>query len=153
MLLGNTSLHQFWIRNTSTYRYVIGTYGISHYIYRYILMLIYTKININLMLNDRVEKCMVGFIKDRIGNICAPDLLLIGPNKEIIPVEIKCLPMAPTTDITNKSFYRELKLAKKQLSYAKLIIDNQYTIKVKTGLLIFVFFDKKIDVQYTLITY
>jgi len=115
-------------------------------------ILIIKKFDFQHIFKEKINKCMVGFIKDDLGNICAPDLLLIK-DKEIIPVEIKCLCMPPTTDITNKNFHREYKLAKKQIAYAKLIIDNIYSIKIKSGLIIFVFIDKEISIKYTLIEY
>jgi len=58
-------------------------------------------------------------------------LLLINDLEEIIPVEIKCLPMDVNFDINNRDFYREFKLAKKQIKYCSEIINNIYSVKVK----------------------
>ena len=80
-------------------------------------MFITENTNFDLICKEHVEKCMIGFIRDDKDNLCAPDLLLINKNQDIIPVEIKCLPMDVCFDINNKAFYRELKLAKKQIKY------------------------------------
>lgn len=86
-----------------------------------------------------VNKCMIGFIKEG-NNLCAPDLLLINDKKEIIPVEIKCLPMDVCFDMNNRTFHREFKLARKQINYISQIINNIYEKKVKNGIIIFVYF-------------
>ena len=82
---------------------------------------------------------MIGFIKEG-NNLCAPDLLLINDKKEIIPVEIKCLPMDVCFDMNNRAFHREFKLAKKQINYISQIINNIYEKKVKNCIIIFVYF-------------
>lgn len=114
------------------------------------------------ILGSDIKKVMVGFLHDSLDyqyelehnitfNMCAPDLLIIKSDK-IIPIEIKCLPMKPTTDITIKAYYREIKTAKKQLRYYKQIIDKIYNVKVSTGLLIFVFTENdKISTYWNII--
>lgn len=114
------------------------------------------------VLGSDIKKVIVGFLHDSLDyqydmehnitfNMCAPDLLIIKSDK-IIPVEIKCLPMKPTTDITNKAYYRELKTAKKQLRYYKQIIDKIYDVKVLIGLLIFVFMENdKISTYWNMV--
>ena len=125
-------------------------------------LLILKYFNFESVLGIDILKIMVGFLHDsdnfdddvchkRIFNMCAPDLLILKENK-FIPVEIKCLPMKPTIDITNRTYYRELKTAKKQLSYYKQIIDKIYDEPVSQGLLIFMFIETdKISTQWLLI--
>ena len=103
-------------------------------------MFITENTNFDLICKEHVEKCMIGFIRDDKDNLCAPDLLLINKNQDIIPVEIKCLPMDVCFDINNKAFYRELKLAKKQIKYISEIINNIYEKKISYGIIIFAFF-------------
>ena len=99
-----------------------------------------TYCDFNKICGENVKKAMVGFIIDNNNNACAPDLLLINDSLEIIPVEIKCLPMNVSFDINNRAFYREFKLAKKQINYCSQIINNIYTIKVKKSIIIFAYF-------------
>ena len=114
-------------------------------------MFITSYCDFDLICGEHVSKAMVGFVKDDFGNMCAPDLLLINDKKEIIPVEIKCLPMDVCFDINNRTFYRELKLAKKQIYYISNIIDNIYEknseIKknkmVNKGIIIFAYFTQE----------
>jgi len=102
-------------------------------------MFITNNCNFSEICGEIVNKCMIGFIKEG-NNLCAPDLLLINDKKEIIPVEIKCLPMDVCFDMNNRTFYREFKLAKKQINYISQIINNIYEKKVKNGIIIFVYF-------------
>jgi hypothetical protein len=104
-------------------------------------MIITDNCNFNEICNEKVNKCMIGFIKEG-NNLCAPDLLLINSNQEIIPVEIKCLPMEVCFDINNKAFHREFKLARKQINYISEIINNIYKKKVKKGIIIFAYFSQ-----------
>ncbi len=111
-------------------------------------MFITSYCNFDLMCGEHVSKSMVGFVKDDFGNMCAPDLLLINDKKEIIPVEIKCLPMDVCFDMNNRAFYREFKLAKKQIYYISEIIHNIYennniNKKIKKGIIIFVYFTQE----------
>ena len=100
---------------------------------------------------ELVNKCMIGFIKEG-ENLCAPDLLLINDEKEIIPVEIKCLPMDVCFDMNNMAFHREFKLARKQIKYITEIIDNIYDKKVKKGIIIFAYFTQEyIKTFYTIV--
>jgi hypothetical protein len=75
-------------------------------------------------------------------DLCAPDLLLINSNQEIIPVEIKCLPMDVCFDMNNRAFHREFKLARKQINYITEIINTVYEKKVKKGVIIFAYFSQ-----------
>ena len=100
------------------------------------------------VLGKDIKKIMVGFLHDSNDfgndekcNMCAPDLLIQKDNF-IIPVEIKCLQIKPTSDITIKAYYREFKMAQKQLKYYKYILDKINDIKVISGLMIFVFFEE-----------
>jgi hypothetical protein len=106
--------------------------------------------NFQSIFKNPINKIMVGFIHN-LNNIAAPDLL-IQENTNIVPVEIKCLPIKLTTDITVKAFHRELKMAKKQLRYYKQILDEIHETTIKNGLLIFMFIDgNEIKTQWTLI--
>lgn len=117
-------------------------------------LFILNNFNFELIFGNNIKKIMVGFLHDSNDfpndlscNVSAPDLLIIKDDI-IIPVEIKCLPIKPTSDITVKAFYREFKMAKKQLKYYKQIIDKVYG-NVNQGLMIFMFFDNnKITTQY-----
>lgn len=110
-------------------------------------MFITSYCDFDLICGEHVSKVMVGFIKDDFGNMCAPDLLLVTDSDDIIPVEIKCLPMDVCLDMNNRAFYREFKLAKKQIHYCSDIIDNIYekTVhkKTKKGIIIFAYFTQE----------
>ena len=105
----------------------------------------------NKICGENVRKSMIGFITDEDNNACAPDLLLINDLEEIIPVEIKCLPMNVCFDINNRAFYREFKLAKKQIKYCSKIINNIYLKKVKKSIIIFVYIHDVIRTFYLII--
>jgi hypothetical protein len=111
-------------------------------------MFITSYCDFDLICGEHVSKSMVGFVKDDFCNMCAPDLLLINDKKEIIPVEIKCLPMDVCFDVNNRAFYREFKLAKKQIYYISEIINNIYekiniNKKIKKGIIIFAYFTQE----------
>ena len=111
-------------------------------------MFITENCDFNKICKEKVNKCMIGFIKEG-ENLCAPDLLLINDEKEIIPVEIKCMPMDVCFDMNNRAFHREFKLARKQINYISEIINNIYEKKVKKGIIIFAYFGRpKIKTYY-----
>lgn len=70
---------------------------------------------------------------------CAPDLLLVkntDDEKEIIPVEIKCL----KSDKKNSSYYGSFDLADKQCNSVKYILNNFKTDIVKRKIIIITWF-------------
>ncbi len=103
-----------------------------------------------------VTKCTVGLLVDDLkkgSDGCAPDLLLITDDKNVIPVEIKCLPMEPTTDITKRDFYRGIKLARKQLQRTNNILKKHIGKSMDIGVMIFVFFHgSQADTYYSVIS-
>lgn len=104
-------------------------------------MFITSYCDFNEICGEIVNKCMIGFLKVGM-DLCAPDLLLINSKQEIIPVEIKCLPMSICFDMNNRAFHREFKLARKQINYITSMINNVYEKKVKKGIIIFAYFSQ-----------
>jgi hypothetical protein len=75
----------------------------------------------------------------------APDLLLVG-NNDILPIEFKCLVSDPEQH--NSKYYREIKLAQKQITRSLGIINKTHISS--NGLIIFGhIWDNKIIIKYT----
>jgi hypothetical protein len=84
---------------------------------------------------DAVPVTVGMLVKDRdvAGSIAiAPDLLLVRPNGETIPVEIKCIPSAPSQ---NHDYRRAVKLAKCQIQTSLDIINGT----VRRGIIVIVY--------------
>lgn len=84
----------------------------------------YTKVTTGMIVEDNVQG---------VKGVC-PDLLLVRDG-EIIVVEIKTIAM-PQGFVQNAVFYREMKLARKQIQQTKSIIQKHYDGKV-SGMTIF----------------
>ena len=98
------------------------------------------------LLHIPVKKITVGLIVEKKGikdsNGCAPDLLLLTENQEIIPVEIKCLVGKP---LKNADYRRAIHLAKLQVEGCLKIINSKGK-KNKRGIIviIYIYQDKEV---------
>jgi hypothetical protein len=100
--------------------------------------------------------CLCGLLVESKSNDCnkqtikgiAPDLLLINKinnTNQIIPVEFKCL--VSDSEQYNSKYYREIKLAQKQIIRSQEIINK--TLNSPTGLIIFGYiWNNKITIKY-----
>lgn len=75
---------------------------------------------------QKITKITIGFLVQEVGKkgspACAPDLLLVLDDKEVVPVEIKCL-HGPNVD--NHDFRRGVNLAQRQLDSVIDIIGDK----------------------------
>lgn len=103
---------------------------------------------------NEIIKCSVGLLvkkKEANADGCAPDMLLVMVNEhnevEIVPIEIKSLKSSMIEK--NSSYYRELKLAKKQLQSVKQILDD--TSLIQRGLIILSYINDKFNMNIKMV--
>ncbi len=122
-----------WIKEI--YHLIVGSIGEQYVMYNINWNKIfdgYEFINVGLIINHD-EKYSI-----------SPDGFLINFNtKDIIPIEIKCI--RNEKNLFSKNTMREIKIAKQQLQTVKKIIN------CKKGIIVFLYMNHDIEVEYTII--